>query len=80
MTNFTSFNETQMAISSGSTNCVEITRSYLDAIAKNKHLNAFVEVFEEEALIRASEIDNKIRLGTGGKLAGMVIGIKDNIC
>ncbi len=80
MTTFTSFNETQIAISSGSTNCVEITRSYLGAIAKNKHLNAFVEVFEGEALIRALEVDNKIRLGKGGRLAGMVIGIKDNIC
>ena len=80
MTNFNSFNEIQIALSSGSINCVEITRSYLNTIAKNRHLNTFIEVFEQEALIKASEIDNKIKLGKAGRLAGMVIGIKDNIC
>ena len=80
MTNFNSFNEIKIALSSGSINCLEITRSYLDIIAKNRHLNTFIEVFEREALIKASEIDDKIKLGKAGRLAGMVIGIKDNIC
>lgn len=80
MTNFNSFNEIQIALSSGSINCVEITRSYLNTIAKNRHLNTFIEVFEQEVLIKASEIDDKIKLGKAGRLAGMVIGIKDNIC
>jgi aspartyl-tRNA(Asn)/glutamyl-tRNA(Gln) amidotransferase subunit A len=80
LTNFSSFNETQIALSSGFTNCVEITRSYLDTIIKHSHLNAFIEVFEEEALISASDIDDRIKLGKAGRLAGMVIGIKDNIC
>ncbi|NOW98177.1 Asp-tRNA(Asn)/Glu-tRNA(Gln) amidotransferase subunit GatA [Mucilaginibacter sp. SG564] len=57
-----------------------LVKNYLDQIKKNAHLNAFNEVFEEEALINAKNIDDRIKNGTAGKLAGMVIAIKDNIC
>ena len=70
----------QNALSSHSTNCLEITRSYINAINKNQHLNAFVEVYTEEALSQALLVDKKLERGTAGKLAGMVIGIKDNLC
>ena len=70
----------QNALSSHNTNCVEITRSYLNAITENKHLNAFVEVYTDEALARALVVDKKLESGTAGKLAGMVVGIKDNLC
>jgi len=58
---------------------VDITKSYLALIDSNKHLNAFLEVFTEEALNQAAEIDVKIKNNTAGKLAGMVIGLKDNM-
>jgi len=61
-------------------NCVALTQSYLDRIEQNKHLNAFLEVFTDSALRLAKEIDIKIANGSAGKLAGMVIAIKDNIC
>ena len=57
-----------------------LVKDYLDQIKKNAHLNAFNEVFEQEALINAKNIDNRLKDGTAGKLAGMVIAIKDNIC
>jgi aspartyl-tRNA(Asn)/glutamyl-tRNA(Gln) amidotransferase subunit A len=57
-----------------------LVKDYLDQIKKNAHLNAFNEVFEQEALINAKNVDNRIKNGTAGKLAGMVIAIKDNIC
>jgi aspartyl-tRNA(Asn)/glutamyl-tRNA(Gln) amidotransferase subunit A len=57
-----------------------LVKNYLDQIKKNAHLNAFNEVFGEEALVNAKEVDNRIKNGTAGKLAGMVIAIKDNIC
>lgn len=57
-----------------------LVKGYLDQIKKNAHLNAFNEVFEQEALINAKNVDNRIKNGTAGKLAGMVIAIKDNIC
>ena len=57
-----------------------LVSQYLENIDKKKHLNAFLEVFDEEAKQRAEEISLKLASGTAGKLAGMVIGLKDNIC
>jgi len=70
----------QEALLNKTTNCVEITKLYLKAIEKNQHLNAFVEVYTDEVLRQSLIIDDKIKSGTAGKLAGMVIGIKDNLC
>jgi aspartyl-tRNA(Asn)/glutamyl-tRNA(Gln) amidotransferase subunit A len=53
---------------------------YIDRIAEKRDLNAFVEVFTDEAREQAVLVQAKINAGTAGKLAGMVIGIKDNIC
>ena len=58
---------------------LEITKIYLNKINKSK-TNAFIETFDNEALLKANEIDLKIKNNTAGKLAGMIIGIKDNIC
>ena len=71
--------EVKQAISSGDT-VMSILEGYLSAIEDNKELNAFLEVFEESARIQAGEIDQKIKNGTAGRLAGMVIGLKDNMC
>src|SRR5579863_2511077 len=67
-------------ISSGKTSCHKLVTEYLDRIEENKHLNAFLEVWGDEVLQRAKTIDDKIKQGKAGKLAGMVIAIKDNIC
>lgn len=45
-----------------------------------RELNAFLEVFEETALEQAVAVDESIRNGDAGPLAGMVVSIKDNIC
>lgn len=58
----------------------ELVDFYLANIEKGQALNLFVEVFAEEAKAKAAEIDQKIAEGTAGKLAGLVIGIKDVIC
>jgi aspartyl-tRNA(Asn)/glutamyl-tRNA(Gln) amidotransferase subunit A len=57
-----------------------LVRSYLERIDERKNLNVFVEVFDKESLARARLIQDKMINGTAGKLAGMVIGLKDNIC
>ena len=56
---------------------MQLVQQYIDRIESNRHLNAFVEVYSAEALARAEEIDTKLRNGAAGKLAGMVIGLKD---
>jgi len=76
---YRTYSDIQAALEKG----VEVTAivaHYLEAIEDRKDLNAFLEVFTEEAQQRALEIDAKIKAGTAGRLAGMVIGIKDNIC
>lgn len=52
---------------------------YLDTIEKNKHLNAFLEVYTTEVQQQAEAVQQKLISGNHGKLAGMVIGLKDNI-
>ena len=47
---------------------------------KNPSINAFIEIFEDEAIARAKEIDAKKAAGKKlGRLAGVPIGIKDNM-
>ena len=81
MKNYTSYNETIKAIKSKETSCYNIVKNYQKTILeKNSEINAFVDVFSEESLQTAKKVDKKITEGKAGKLAGMVIGIKDNIC
>lgn len=57
--------------------CTDKVARYLRAIAQQAHLNAFVEVYEAEALQHARQVDEKIRAGAAGPLAGLVVGVKD---
>lgn len=61
----------------GRVTCAALVDYYLKNIADNQHLNAFLEVWAEEAKARAVEIDNKVKAGTAGRLAGVVIALKD---
>jgi len=55
-------------------------QNFLENIKTIEHLNAFLQVFEEEALQKAAELDSKISSGVKtGKLAGLVFAVKDNI-
>jgi aspartyl-tRNA(Asn)/glutamyl-tRNA(Gln) amidotransferase subunit A len=76
----TTFDSTRVALREGTTTCEEVTLSYLAAIEKGKHLNAFLSVFHDRALARAREVDAKIAGGKAGRLAGMVVAVKDVIC
>ena len=59
----------------------EIVNAHLEIIdKKEKNINAFITITEEEALNKADEIDKKIKNGEKlGPLAGIPLGIKDNI-
>jgi aspartyl-tRNA(Asn)/glutamyl-tRNA(Gln) amidotransferase subunit A len=76
----TSLKQIQTAIKKGEITCKQVVSNYLKVIEEKKYLNAFLEVYAEEALQKAEIIDQKILLGTAGRLAGMVIGLKDVIC
>lgn len=74
---YESYDVLRSGLALGKITCTDAVKYYLGNIEKGKHLNAFLLVFNEEALKRAAEIDLKIKAGTAGKLAGMVIAIKD---
>ena len=77
---YRSLSNIQKELRKGSLSCVQLTKSYLQRIKDLQHLNAFLEVFDEASLERARLIDEKLQQGTAGRLAGMVIALKDNIC
>jgi aspartyl-tRNA(Asn)/glutamyl-tRNA(Gln) amidotransferase subunit A len=65
------------AVSDG---CSQAVVHYLARIEAHRHLNAFLEVYAEEALVRARALDEKRRAGQPlGKLHGVVIALKDVI-
>lgn len=75
------YSEIRNNLFQGTLSCVDLVRQYLSRIdALNEQLNVFLEVYSEEALASASLIDQKIKDGNAGKLAGMVIGLKDLLC
>jgi aspartyl-tRNA(Asn)/glutamyl-tRNA(Gln) amidotransferase subunit A len=76
---FKTIADIKQAIQSG-TSVASIVEESIDTIAAFNDLNAFVEVFSDSARDAALKIDDKIKNGTAGKLAGVILGIKDNIC
>jgi aspartyl-tRNA(Asn)/glutamyl-tRNA(Gln) amidotransferase subunit A len=76
---YRTFAEVKSALSSGKS-VLNVVDHYLNEIQKQSELNAFLEVFEESARAQALVVDEKLQQGNAGKLAGMVIGLKDNFC
>ena len=79
MDSYNSLSDIQSAFITGNLTCSELLKQYLQRISASKS-NAFIEVYSESALKIAQEIDEKIKSGTAKKLAGLIIGVKDNIC
>lgn len=72
--------ETREKVLSGEVQLREIVEHYITEIeAKDGEINAFIDTHFEAALSRADEIQKKIKNGSAGKLAGVVMGIKDVI-
>ncbi|MBR4683049.1 MAG: Asp-tRNA(Asn)/Glu-tRNA(Gln) amidotransferase subunit GatA [Elusimicrobiaceae bacterium] len=69
------------AINNGEKTAEQIVKESLAVIAqKNPTINAFVEVFEKDALAQAKAVDQKRARGEKlGPLAGVPVAIKDNI-
>ena len=79
---YNKFEEIKTSLAKKEITVLEIVNHYLLQIEnKNEALNAFLEVYKDEALTKAKELDLKIANNQSvGKLCGMVIGIKDNLC
>lgn len=77
VTLYRSFSAVQADLKAGQTTCRQLVDHYLARIDEHQHLNVFTEVYADEARQQADAVDQKIASGTAGRLAGMVIGIKD---
>lgn len=81
MFDFSSIEQYHAALQEGRVTCLQAVEHYLQRIAATQHLNAFIEVYADEALQKARELDEKRNAGHAtGKLHGVVIGLKDVIC
>jgi aspartyl-tRNA(Asn)/glutamyl-tRNA(Gln) amidotransferase subunit A len=79
---YTSIEQYHIDLLNGRTTCVQAVQFYLNSIKEHRHLNAFVQVYEEEALRKAEALDKKRASGTSkpGRLHGVIIALKDVIC
>lgn len=78
---FKNITEYQAALLAGQQTCAQAVQYYLDQIAEHQDLNAYLEVYAEEAMQRAKELDSKASSKQlVGKLHGVVVGIKDVLC
>lgn len=72
----------QADLRSGSMSCTELVSHYLEQAESSKELNAFVEIYADDAKAKAEEIDQRLAADPSqlGRCFGMVISVKDNIC
>jgi aspartyl-tRNA(Asn)/glutamyl-tRNA(Gln) amidotransferase subunit A len=77
MTFYKNYKEKIELIKSGKLSLVENVNHFLKNIEDKKDLNAFNFVFNDEAIESARMVEQKIKNNSSGRLAGMVIAIKD---
>lgn len=79
MKDYTNYPDYRQKLHSGEVTVLDTVHYYLTQAEGKKHLNAFLEIFKDEALAQAGVIQQKIASNSAGALAGMVIAIKDNL-
>lgn len=80
MFEFSSIEQYHAGLKEGTVTCLQAVEHYLSRIQTKQHLNAFIEVYTDEAIQKAKELDSKRNADTPiGKLHGVVIGLKDVI-
>ena len=77
MFRYSTIKDYHTALQNGQTTCVEAVCSYIAAIQARSSLNAFLEVYETEALEQAAKLDNERKhQPINTPLHGVVIGLK----
>ena len=82
MPKYTALAEVQSALRTGAVTCRALVEHYLTRVAETADLNAYIEVWGEEALQQADATDRLLREAPEklGRLFGAVVSLKDNIC
>lgn len=80
MFTYTSIQQYHTDLLNGSVTCTDAVQHFLLAIESRRNLNAYTQVFADEALQKAAALDQSRKEGKSmGKLHGVVISIKDVI-
>lgn len=74
-----SFTEARVELAQGGS-VTGLAQAALNAAEEHKDLNAFLELFPDSALEQAARVDERVKDGKAGPLAGLVLSIKDNLC
>ncbi len=79
---YSQLSEVQADLRAGKITCRQLVEYYLERIEATRSLNAYVEVYAEEALARAEALDTQWAEApeSVGRLWGMVLSHKDVIC
>ena len=78
MFGFSSIQEYHTSLKEGTVTCLQAVEYFLRQIEERQHLNAYVNVYADEAISSAKKMDAKRERGDGlGKLHGVVVCIKD---
>ncbi|MES2797710.1 MAG: Asp-tRNA(Asn)/Glu-tRNA(Gln) amidotransferase subunit GatA [Bacteroidota bacterium] len=81
MKDYKQIEDIQKALKAGETTCFALVEYYLGNIqSKNAELNAFIEIYNTEAVSLAKSADIEIAAGNMKRLTGCIIGIKDLLC
>lgn len=81
MFSFTNISQYHSDLENNNISCADAVNYYLQKINENKHLNAFTEVYADEAIQQANRLDEKRKNNEPlKKLYGVVVAIKDVIC
>jgi aspartyl-tRNA(Asn)/glutamyl-tRNA(Gln) amidotransferase subunit A len=77
---YSSIEQYHAQLQEGKVTCLQVVDYYLGQIRSAAHLNAFIEVYAEEAITKAKQLDELRAAGKPiGKLHGVVTGLKDVI-
>ena len=80
MFDFSSIEQYHSSLKEGTTSCLLAVEHYLQRIQATQQLNAFIQVYADEALEKAKQLDTQRKAGNPtGKLHGVIVGIKDVI-
>lgn len=81
MFSFTNISQYHYDLENSGLSCTDAVNYYLKKINENKHLNAFTEVYADEAIQQANRLDEESKSKPPlKKLHGVVVAIKDVIC
>ncbi len=74
-----SYSQIRAGIVSQTIRCSTLLEQFVQKCDEGRALNAFISFFKERAQEQVDLVERSIKTGNAGPLAGMILGIKDNI-